>query len=141
MNSTNPFQISSGYQRDLQQSRRQRFKRTVIAIGAGIAMMLIGLLIQGCMSEHAKTAIATPPAPLKTASISQPAIAAAPQLAPAVTKLIVTTHSKSIYVVKSGDTLSHIAETHGTTIKSIKSANDLTNGHVLVGAKLKIPAV
>jgi LysM repeat protein len=141
MNSTNPFQISSGYQRDLQQTRRQRFKRTVIAIVAGVAMMLIGLLIQGCMSEHAKTAAATPPAPLKTASISQPTIAAAPKLAPAITKLMVTTHSKSIYVVQSGDTLSHIAETHGTTIKAIKSANDLTNGHVLVGAKLKIPAV
>jgi LysM repeat protein len=140
MNTANPFQISSSYQQELQQARRKRFKKTVIATVAAAAMLLVGLLIQGCMSEHAKTTVSIPPAPQKPAPISQPALNVASQPAPAAVKQVVTAHSELVYVVKSGDTLSHIAETHGTTIKAIKSANDLKGDHVLVGAKLKIPA-
>jgi len=42
-------------------------------------------------------------------------------------------------VVKSGDTLTRIAKTHGTTIQAIEAANGLTDDRILVGAKLKIP--
>jgi LysM repeat protein len=44
------------------------------------------------------------------------------------------------YTVKSGDTLTKIAKAHGTTVKAIKAASDLTTDHIKVGQKLKIPA-
>jgi LysM repeat protein len=44
------------------------------------------------------------------------------------------------YVVKSGDTLTKIAKTHGTTVKAIRAENNLTTDHIKVGQKLKIPA-
>jgi hypothetical protein len=136
---------------DLQRRRRERFKKTVIAVVAGFAMLLVALLIEGCMSEHAKTAAATPPAPVpqanqmpsapqNSAPISQPAWNATPQLMPLAPKQIAAARSEGIYVVKPGDTLTHIAKTHGTTVKALKSANDLADDHVAAGAKLKIPA-
>jgi len=45
-----------------------------------------------------------------------------------------------IYTVKSGDTLSRIAKTYGTTVKAIESENNLTTTQIKVGQKLKIPA-
>jgi LysM repeat protein len=45
-----------------------------------------------------------------------------------------------IYVVKSGDTLTHIAHSHGTTVKAIESENNLSTSKIKVGQKLKIPA-
>ncbi len=44
------------------------------------------------------------------------------------------------YVVKSGDTLTRIARTHGTTIKALEAENNLTTTRIKVGQKLKIPA-
>jgi LysM repeat protein len=46
---------------------------------------------------------------------------------------------QTFYVVKSGDTLSHIAKVHGTTIKALKAVNGLASDRIIVGAKLKIP--
>jgi hypothetical protein len=60
MNSSNPFQIPSCFQVDPQRRRRERFKKIVFAIVAGIVLLLVGLLIEGCVSEHAKAV--TPPA-------------------------------------------------------------------------------
>lgn len=45
-----------------------------------------------------------------------------------------------IYTVKSGDTLSKIAKTYGTTVKAIESENNLATTQIKVGQKLKIPA-
>jgi LysM repeat protein len=46
----------------------------------------------------------------------------------------------SIYVVKSGDTLSKIASQHGSTVKYIQAANQLDNPNsIFVGQKLFIP--
>lgn len=45
-----------------------------------------------------------------------------------------------IYVVKSGDTLSKIARTHGTTVKAIENENNLSTTKIKVGQKLKMPA-
>ena len=45
-----------------------------------------------------------------------------------------------VYVVKSGDTLTHIAHSHGTTVKAIESENNLSTTKIKVGQKLKIPA-
>jgi len=47
---------------------------------------------------------------------------------------------ETLYEVKSGDSLSRIATMHGTTIKAIQSANNLTTTRITVGQKLKIPA-
>jgi len=41
-------------------------------------------------------------------------------------------------VVKSGDTLSHIAKVHGTTVKALKTANHLASDRIFVGEKLKL---
>ena len=44
------------------------------------------------------------------------------------------------YTVKSGDTLIKIAADHKTTVKALRSANNLTTDKIKVGQKLKIPA-
>src|SRR5882724_2130511 len=54
--STNPFQVPACFQIELERRRRERFKRAVLAFVVGTAMLLVGLLIEGCVSEHAKTA-------------------------------------------------------------------------------------
>lgn len=51
-----------------------------------------------------------------------------------------TATGETLYVVKSGDTLSKIATDHGTTIKAIRSANNLTTDKIKVGQKLTLPA-
>lgn len=45
-----------------------------------------------------------------------------------------------IYVVKSGDTLTKIARSHGTTVKALEAENNLSTTKIHVGQKLKIPA-
>jgi len=45
----------------------------------------------------------------------------------------------SDYVVKSGDTLTKIAKAHGTTVKALQAANNLTTTKLHVGQKLKLP--
>jgi LysM repeat protein len=44
-----------------------------------------------------------------------------------------------VYVVKSGDNLTRIAHSHGTTVKAIETENNLTTTEIKVGQKLKIP--
>ncbi len=44
------------------------------------------------------------------------------------------------YVVKSGDTLTKIAHSHGTTVKALETENNLSTTKIKVGQKLKIPA-
>jgi LysM repeat protein len=44
------------------------------------------------------------------------------------------------YVVKSGDTLTKIAKSHGTTVKVIETENNLSTTKIKVGQKLKMPA-
>ncbi len=46
---------------------------------------------------------------------------------------------EQVYVVKSGDTLTSIARSHGTTVRAIETANNLTSTRIKVGDKLKIP--
>jgi LysM repeat protein len=50
-----------------------------------------------------------------------------------------TSRPRSLYVVKSGDTLSSIAKAKGTTVKALKAANGLSSDRVVAGRKLKIP--
>jgi LysM repeat protein len=44
------------------------------------------------------------------------------------------------YVVKSGDSLSVIAQRNGTTVKALKETNNLKNDTIFVGQKLALPA-
>lgn len=51
-----------------------------------------------------------------------------------------TTTTPTIYVVKKGDTMSAIAQKHGTTARALADYNGITNMNALkVGQKLKIP--
>ena len=155
MNTSNPFQIPACLQRaDSQQRRRERFKKGFIAVVAAVVVLLIGLLIEGCMSEKKA---ATPPVP-KIAELPapqpaqplvvqkpnpgpQPNIVAATKSAPAIPVNVAATasHTETLYMVKSGDTLTRIARAHGTTVKALKSANSLDGDRLVVGEKLKIP--
>jgi peptidoglycan DL-endopeptidase LytF len=50
-----------------------------------------------------------------------------------------TSGGETIYTVKSGDTLSSIANHYKVTVRAIESANNLTTTRIRVGQKLKIP--
>jgi LysM repeat protein len=159
VNPSNPFQIPSCLQRaDSQQRRRERFKKGFIAAMVAVVILLVGLLIEGCMSEQTTT---PPPAKKVTQStgvpaswtnpalmeqqkpkpVPQPNLNATSQTAPVVSKENVATACppETLYVVKSGDSLTRIAKAHGTTVKALKAANGLENDRIVVGAKLKIP--
>jgi LysM repeat protein len=71
----------------------------------------------------------------------QPNLNATSRTAPVVSKENAATaiQPETIYVIKSGDSLTRIAKAHGTTVKALKTANGLENDRIVVGAKLKIP--
>ena len=46
----------------------------------------------------------------------------------------------SLYTIKSGDTLSKVAQTHGTTMSALRGLNQLNSDQLLVGKTLKLPA-
>ena len=47
---------------------------------------------------------------------------------------------EEMYTVKAGDTLTKIARAHGTTVKAIEAANNLSTTRIKVGQKLKMPS-
>lgn len=47
--------------------------------------------------------------------------------------------SGTTYIVKQGDTLSHIAVRYGTTVTKIKNTNGLSSTNLRIGQKLRIP--
>jgi LysM repeat protein len=155
MNTSNPFQIPACLQRaDSEQRRRERFKKGFIAGVAVVVILLVGLLIEGCMSEKATTPAPAPkvaevsaPQPGQTLVVQKPNPCPQPNLnattrpAPSSSATVAATasHSETVYVVKSGDTLTRIAKAHGTTIKALRAANSLEGDRLLVGEKLKMP--
>jgi LysM repeat protein len=66
----------------------------------------------------------------------------APTAAAATTALqpAVDASAPTSYTVKSGDTLIKISKQFGTTVKAIRSLNNLATDNIKVGQKLKIPA-
>lgn len=52
----------------------------------------------------------------------------------------VETAAGETYTVKTGDTLTTIAKKHGTTVKALQAANNLTTTKIKVNEKLKLPA-
>jgi LysM repeat protein len=153
MSAQNPFQIPSCFKPDTEQRRRERFKKTVAAVVIVSAAVVVGLLIEGCVGEKsqagpAENTIQTPaetvkplPAPQTLSQVTLPVqsrpVALVPKTATPVQPAEAT--GQAFYFVKSGDTLSHIAKTHNTTVKALKSANALASEPITVGEKLKIP--
>jgi nucleoid-associated protein YgaU len=76
---------------------------------------------------------AVPPAPVRVAPV-----AAVP---PAARARVASSHyaPATVVTVRRGDTLWHIARTHGTTVAALKAANGLKSDRILVGQKLKVP--
>jgi LysM repeat protein len=68
-----------------------------------------------------------------------PAATAPATTTTATTAAPVTSAGETVYVVKSGDTLTRIAKIHNTTVKAIRSANNLKTDSIKVGQKLTIP--
>lgn len=107
------------------------------------SLLLVGLLIQGCRSQ--RTAIIMPVAPSHVpAGPTDPPSASAVALQPPPSGANQITQgiargSATVYRVKSGDTLTRIARTYGTTIQAIEAVNGLKSDRILVGARLKIP--
>src|ERR1051325_6411142 len=64
-----------------------------------------------------------------------PAVATTGNGAPAVD----ANSGQPLYTVKSGDTLIRIANDHKTTVRAIRTANNLRTDSIKVGQKLKIP--
>ena len=59
--------------------------------------------------------------------------------APQTTVVPAPSRTETVYVVKSGDSLSVIAQKHGVKVDDIRKANNLTGDKILVNQKLKIP--
>ena len=185
VNPSNPFQIPPCLQRaDSQQRRRERFKKGFIAAVVALVILLVGLLIEGCMSEKATTPAQnvqtasvekglpprqqealisrTPQTAGVPASWSHPPVEQPPQpvaqhkfntisrtAPPIVTEKAVSTtqtQSETIYVIKSGDTYSVIAQAYREqgvkiTADQIAKANPNVSPNKLhVGQKIFIPA-
>jgi len=47
----------------------------------------------------------------------------------------------TLYVVKSGDSLTKIAKAHNTSIKTIEALNDMKTANIKAGQKLKVPVM
>jgi LysM repeat protein len=73
--------------------------------------------------------------PASTAAV---ATTATPGATPAATAEAASTEG-DLYVVKSGDTLTKIAKSHGTTFKKIMAMNDMKTTSIRAGQKLKLP--
>jgi LysM repeat protein len=165
MSAQNPFQIPTCFKLDIEHRRRERFKKTVVTAVIVSIAVVIGLLIEGCVSEksQAKAGEAQPAATTTTTtdvtapepetipakSAQQPVSQTAFPVQPCPVATVNQTAAPAdpphitvaaVYLVKSGDSLSRIAKTHGTTIKALKLANNLSTDRISVGEQLKIPS-
>lgn len=162
MNASNPFQIPSCLQANLQLRRRERIKKSIIVVVTGTSVLLAVLLILGCNSEHARvassattsagvltepiaanstvTTVETKPVAIPNSSNPSPIVALTS--APIVSKAgasVPASLPSLVYVVKPADTLSRIAKLHGTTVSALKAVNGLNTDRIAIGMKLKLP--
>jgi hypothetical protein len=156
MSAQNPFQIPSCFKLDIEYQRRERFKKTVVTAVVISIALVIGLLIEGCVNEKSQAAAdpANGPAPtsrvlpdqqtvppVSKANPSNPPLQPCPvAMVPKTATPVAPPHTTggAVYLVKSGDTLTRIAKTCGTTVKALRSANGLDSDRIVVGEKLKI---
>ena len=156
MNSSNPFKVPTCFQRaDLQQRRRERFRKGVVATVAAVAALLVILLVQGCVNEHAKISENTS-SPMNPALVAANGIASAKPVSPPALPVLATPQAtpqsapatalsndqtvEAVYVVKPGDTLTRIANLHQTSVKALKTVNNLDSDTIIVGDTLKLPS-
>ena len=152
MSAQNPFQIPSCFKLDIEYQRRERFKKTVVTAVIISVALVIGLLIEGCVNEKSQAADPAPTSkvlpdqqtepPVSKATPSNPPLQSCPvAMVPKTATPVAPPHTTggAVYLVKSGDTLTRIAKTCGTTVKALRSANNLDNDRIVVGEKLKIP--
>ena len=103
-----------------------------------------GVAASPSASTAATPAPAPPPPPTATPTAS---VGASPSASPSASASATTSPSPAPtatpaarrYTVRSGDTLSGIAATFGTTVKAIKAANGLTSNVIRPGQVLAIP--
>jgi len=100
-----------------------------IAKAHGVTLAALQAANPGVDSKHLK---------LKQ-KLTIPASTKAADAAPATGVTGATDAGGQTYVVKSGDTLTTIAKKHGTTVKALEAANNLTTTKIKVNQKLKIP--
>jgi hypothetical protein len=147
MSTPNPFVPAGSLIAERQRRNRAQFKLAVYAVLAVHAVLVLGLLIQGCKSDS-PPGPGTGAAPALPAQVqaqagqeASPAAAAAPlaEPQPAARSIPPNGRGHLLYVVKSGDTVARIARAHGTTAQALRAANGLKNDRLLVGMKLKLP--
>src|SRR5580698_8504858 len=73
-------------------------------------------------------------------SINIPASGSASPTSAGMASTTDSNSSDDVYTVKSGDNLTKIAHTSGTTVKALMAMNNLTSTRINVGQKLKLPA-
>ncbi len=71
---------------------------------------------------------------------SADAASSQPQVSTAAPIPVTNTGAFTTYKVKSGDYLARIAANHGTTVKAVRSANNLRSDLIRIGQTLKIPS-
>jgi len=136
MSMPNPFLPAGSLMAERQRRNRAQFKLAVYVVLTAHAMLVLGLLIAGCKSDD--PALSPPPAassirPTDSGGLKLPAEAGGPRSIPPADR------GGLIYVVKSGDTLPHIAKAHRTTAQALRTANSLKNDRLVVGMRLKMP--
>ena len=163
MNVDNPFQIPTCFKLDIEQRRRERFKKTVVTAVIVSIAVVIGLLIEGCVSERSETKVSQNSTPSQAQAVQSPEPQTLPeqqvqQIAPQTTPSMqpcpvamvpkktvspvnpLPTTGGTVYSVKAGDSLSRIAKAHGTSVKALKAANNLASDRLDIGQQLKIPS-
>jgi LysM repeat protein len=142
---------------------RERFRRKLFILLAAPLALGVGLVIHAGNFQSRTEAEDAPRAISNQATVAAPAISAAlgsqpepvssaaqpmtislpPATPPSMKQqqqpVAANVPAEAFYVIKSGDTLTSIARTHGTTFKTIKALNNLSSERLVVGKTLKLP--
>ncbi len=156
MNNTNPF-IPQGSLMEQKNKQRARFRAAVIwVLALNFAMLIPGLLIQGCKDKDASTdnqSTAMPTndlamTPQNTNVIAPPLTNVIPQEVmtstnpvPAVQQQPVAPGTATTYKIQAGDKLYNLGLQYHVSVKSILDANPgLDPKKLKVGKEINIPA-
>ena len=138
MSMPNPFLPAGSLMAERQRRNRAHFKLAVYVVLSAHAMLVLGLLIEGCKSDD--PAASGQPGASSVRPANSGGLASIPPIPPIPPgSNRPTARADPIYVVKSGDTVPHIAKAHGTTAQALRTANGLKNDRLVVGMKLKVP--
>ncbi len=126
-----------------------------LIVGVHVAVIGSVVMTQGCASTQSGAGSTVPaqvetapvpPMPPSAAVVAQPVPAMQPVAFPAIqppvepTPLKTSVAAENVYVVKSGDSLSKIAASHGVKTAELKELNQITDPNkIRVGQKLILP--